>query len=212
MDKIVSQIIEYCSCQDIEEKDVIEAIDLVSMFTGWANHPCETFLVGERKEVIEIPACTPCVWEFRPYYWPYDPETFTFTLVTQKGLEETSESVEFVYSEVDENFRLDLPNSCDCGCKKNNCGCDPTYKLVVVYDAGYEAIPDCLLPIFCEIVRIIHDKNLCCKDSCGCDGTSTEESEETMPDFKAIIKEQYKRQLGLISLYRNYPEVWGAVI
>lgn len=212
MDNIVSQITEYCDCQDIDEKDVIEAIDIVSMFTGWANRPCETFLLGERKEVIEIPACTPCTWEFRPFYWPYDPESFTFTLVTQKGLEETSESVEFVYSEVDENFRLDLPNSCQCGCKPA-CGCKPTYKLVVVYDAGYEAIPDCLLPIFCELVRLIHEKNLCCKSSCACDGTTDEESAaEALADFKDIIREQYKRQLGMISLYREYPEVWGAVI
>lgn len=220
MSDIVSQIIEYCSCQDIDEKDVMEAIDLVSMFTGWANKPCETFLVGERKEVIELPACIPCTWVFKPFYWPYDEESFTFTLVTQKGLEETSESVEFVYSEVDENFRLDLPNNCKCGgrCK---CGCIPTYKLVVVYNAGYDAIPDCLLPVFCELVRVIHEKNLCCKDSCGCSSSEENQNysnededlakslEETM---KELLTEQYKRQLGMISLYRYRPEVWGTVI
>lgn len=217
MDGIVSQITEYCSCQDIDEKDVVEAIDLVSMYTGWANQPCETFLLGQRKEVIEFPSCHPCTWEFNPFYRPFDPESFTFTLVKQKGLEEMSESVEFVYSEVDENFRLAIPNHCKCG---HSCGCNPTYKLVVVYDAGFDAIPDCLLPVFCELVRIIHDKNLCCKDSCGC--SSEEENnyqyededlakslEETM---REILTEQYKRLLGQISLYEHRPGVWGTVI
>lgn len=210
---VVEQIIEYCSCQDIDEKDVIEAIDIVSIFTGWAYRSCETFLTGERKEVIEIPRCVPCGYEFKPYYWPYDTETFTFTLIKQRGIVEESEPIEFVYSEVDEVFRLDLPNDCCCG-GNEKCGCPTKYKILVTYEAGYDFIPDCLLPVFCEIVRLIHEKNLCCKSSCACDGTVDEEesSSESLADFKKIIREQYKRQLGMISLYKEHPEVWGAVI
>lgn len=207
MEGIVEQIKEYCSCQDIDEKDVIEAVDLVSMFTGWAYRACETFLTSERKEVIAIPGCIPCGMEFAPYYWPYDPESFTFTLITQKGIIEKSEAVEFVYSEVDELFRLEFPNDCCCG---KGCGCPTKHKLLVTYNAGYDFIPECLLPVFCEIVRIIHDKNLCCKDSCGCE--TTEEQTSDASGFKEIIAEQYKRQLGMLSLYRERPEVWGAVI
>lgn len=219
MDEIVSQITEYCSCQDIDDKDVMEAIDIVSMYAGWTNKSCETFLAEERKEVIELPPCISCVWEFKPYYFPFDADSFTFKFVTQKGLEETVEDVDFVYSEVDDLFRLQLPNNCKCGCECK-CECKPTYKLVVTYVAGYETIPDCLLPVFCELVRIIHEKNLCCKDSCGC--SSDEETTYSQDDeeltktlaqtMKDILVEQYKRQLGTISLYRYQPEVWGAVL
>lgn len=211
MDNIVSQITEYCDCQDIEEKDVLEAINIVSMFTGWTYRCCETFLTSERKEVIPIARCMPCGMEYSPYYWPYDPESFSFTLIKQRGIVEESENVEAVYSEVDDNFKLSFPNDCCCGGKE--CGCPTKYKLMVTYLAGYDQIPDCLLPVFCEIVRIIHEKNLCCKSSCACDGTVDDETtSDSLADFRQIIKEQYKRQLGMISLHKEYPEVWGTVI
>lgn len=230
---IYEQLQDYCDCFDdkyIEsdrfEKDVAELVNLVSMATCWTQEPCETFLLSERREVVNLPDCIDeCgIFAFAPFYAPFVENSFVFTLVEQKGIEETMiELKQYRYSETDGNFKIELPLPL-CRCKTCNCGCKSVYKLVVTYTAGYEALPDCLLPVFCNALEYIQTLN-----DCGCDKCTAceEENEEietvdyseavTLHDrlagyFVEVIEEQFKRQLSLISLCGNCKALWGKVV
>lgn len=217
------QLTEYCDCmEDVQERDVIELINLISTYTCWTQVPCETFLLSERKEVVEIPQCRKdCgVFEWTPFYRPFDKDSFTFYLIEQDGINETStEITSFAFSEVDGEFRMELPLP-DCVCRPK-CGCEPKYKLLVTYLAGYDLIPECLLPIFCEALQWIADKNKCiCED---CEPCKPNEEVGTI-DYTTItgnlqeffvttLTRQYINQLALISLCNNYRgELWGEVV
>lgn len=226
---IYDQLKDYCDCVDaFTEDDVNELVDVISMATCWMTKPCDTFLLSERREVVDLPDCLDCAFVFEPFYKPFDPESFSFKVVTQHGLEDLVEEVsDFMYSEVDENFRLDLPiPKCKCKCKCG-CGCDPKYKLVVTYNAGYDGIPDCLLPVFCDLIQIVHAKNTCDCDDCQ---TCTIEYDANDPtkhikyykgdlitvnletDLARLLVDQYKRQLAMMSLCVKQNELWGFVV
>lgn len=217
MADIFAQLRDYCTCNDdVTENDVAEAIDLISVYTGWTNAFCETFLLSDRREVIELPNCSTCVFVFEPYYYPFEEDSFTFKLVKQSGLEETETELDFVYSVTDGNFRVDLDMPC-CNC--STCTCNPTYKLVVTYQAGYEEIPECLLPVMCNLLQVIHAKNKCDCSDCGCDneqnvtyasGDITSVTLET--DLASTIIEQYKRQIAMMSIRKPITQTWGDVL
>lgn len=222
---IFDQLKEYCDCVDVEESDVNELVNLISAYTCWMEKPCDTFLMGERREVVDLPNCTcECdVFTFEPFFTPFDPDSFTFTLIEQDGITETAIPVtEINYSIVDSNFRLALPLP-DCKCKPH-CGCEPKYKLLVEYMAGYEELPDCLLPIFCEALQWIKEKNTCdCSECEPCNtSTSTTILDREIPYatltgrlqdyFLQILTVQYRKQLSLISLCTNAKKLWGVVV
>lgn len=229
MEKILNQLTENCNClkEEIDEPSVLQLINLISMATCWTQEPCDTFLFGERREVIDLDTCIDdCgVLTYEPFYHPFDPESFTFTLVKQKGLEETSVGIEtYVYSEVDQNFRIDLPiPSCDC-ISKCTCGCKEGYKLLVEYNAGYEEIPECLLPIFCEALYYIIEFNRCnCENCPQCNekyadiiSYSIEEgasvTDRLADFFVRVITTQFIRELSLISLCEGNDDIWGFVV
>ena len=150
--------------QEDIQRNILKLVDLISMATCWTQKPCETFLTSERKEVIDLPDClNDCkVFEFEPFYTPFDVGSFKFTLVKQKGIDEETFPVQtFNYSEVDGVFKLNLAEIPTCHCGRNKCDCSPTYKLIATYDAGYAEIPNCLLPVFCEALTFIKEKNRC---------------------------------------------------
>lgn len=218
---ITDQLSEYCECiGNITEKDVQEIINLISMYTCWTNEPCDTFLLGERREVIDLPSCLDCDFEFEPFFHPFDEDTFKFTVIKQDGMDLTSTEVEFVYNPSTGKFIVDLGLP-SCKCKPRSCSpCDPTYKLVVTYDAGYESLPDCLLPVFCNLLDVIQAKNECdCEKDCGCnnpDGDIKYASGDVVTaaletDLGKALVEQYKRQLALISLCEER-SMWGIVV
>lgn len=221
---IYEQLTDYCNClADIKDSDVDELIHLISSYTGWAQHTCETFLVEERKEVIDVPDCI-CncdVFEFEPFYAPFDPTSFVFTLVEQNGIQETTtEITDYIYSTVDEKFRLELPLP-DCKCNAPVCGCKSKFKLFVTYNAGYELIPDCLLPLFCEALQWIMEKNRCdCTECPPCDTNYQEEGRinyatltgRLQEHFFTVLTVQYFRQLSLISLARRRGYLWSVVV
>ncbi len=225
MTTIVEQLTEYCDCvpADVRERDVDELINLISTFTCWTQKPCETFLKGERKEVKDLPNCIrDCdVFTFDPFYAPFDKDSFTFTLIEQNGISESAtEITDYVYSEVDGNFRLELPlPACEC---KPNCGCESKFKLLVTYVAGYELIPECLLPLMCEALNWINEKNSCDCEKCEpCDQTYREPipidyttiSGRLQEHFLTILTTQYFRQLSLISLCNRYKgQLWAVVV
>lgn len=224
---IYEQLSDYCDCIDVQESDVDELINLVSMATCWTQRPCETFLNSERREVIDLDDCLcPCdIVRFVPFYTPFDPESFTFTLVKEVGIEETLIPVtEFAYSEIEGVFKIDPPiPSCECGC--NECSCNPKYKLVIDYEAGYEELPECLLPVFCEALQYIKERRECdCKQCQTCENKYDDDGVEVLVGnaatitnqlkayFVTTLTEQYKRQLSLISLCRSNKWLWGIVV
>lgn len=220
---LADQLKEYCECVDIDDGDVYELVNVVSMATCWMKQPCETFLTGERKEVIPLPDCLECPITFSPAYFPYDETSFTFSLVKIQGTEESIMPLtDFSYSVVDNVFRIntELPS---CKCQPCVCGCKPEYKLLVTYTAGYDEIPDCLLPIFCDILQLIHDKRKC---ECGCsvcdDGTTEDEIKYPSGDaltasiqieLSKMLSKTYRNQLGMISLCKSdIKSIWGCVV
>ena len=220
----LEQLTEYCDCLDVEERDVEELINLISTYTCWAEKPCETFLLSDRKEVKDLPNCTcDCdVFEFEPFYAPFNKDSFVFTLVEQTGIEETLTPIDtYTYSEADEKFRLELPLP-NCNCKAS-CGCESKYKLLVTYVAGYENIPECLLPIFCEALQWIRDKNKCdCEECETCNDKNWNNEAQIdyttldgrlQDHFLNVLTRQYFSQLSLISLCQRYKgELWGVVV
>lgn len=231
---IIEQLTEYCDClirnPDIEgetyteftERDVYELIHLISAYTCWSQKPCETFLMEERREVRDLPDCADeCfIYEFEPFYAPFDKDSFTFTLIEQNGLTETATPItSYIYSEADEKFRLELPlPSCKC---RPKCGCQSKFKLIVTYAAGYEELPECLLPLFCEALQWIIEKNRCECEACQeCENKYSElhEIDTTRLDgllkehFNKVLAAQYVRQLGLISLCYRMSGLWGVVV
>lgn len=229
---VIEQLTEYCDCltrevdgtayPDFSERDVSELINLISSYTCWAQHPCETFLREERKEVVDVKDCRcDCdIYEFEPFFAPFDHESFVFTLVEQSGITETQIPVStYIYSEADEKFRLELPLP-DCKCRPK-CGCKSKYKLMVTYIAGFDEIPDCLLPIFCEALQWIKEKNECDCEACqDCENkyANTKEIDYTsltgrlQEHFLTVLTRQYFRQLSLISLCRRRHDLWAVVV
>lgn len=219
---VVEQLSTYCDCLSVDEKSVNELINLISTYTCWTQNVCETFLQGERKEVVNLPNCVcDCdVYEFEPFYQPFDVGSFTFTLVEQNGITETlTEIKDYAYSSVDGVFRMELPLP-DCDCKPN-CGCESKFKLLVTYVAGYELIPECLLPLFCEALQWIIDKNNCdCNDCEPCDVNKqdigvidyTTLVGRLQEHFLTVLTRQYFKQLSLISLCRRKTELWSVVV
>ena len=216
---IYEQLREYCECvEDISDKDINELVDIVSVASCWCNSPCETFLMSERKEVIELPISTSCceenIFEYKPFYHPFDVNSFKFKVVKQSGLTEEEVETEIVYSDVDNLFKVKLL-----------CDCDSEYKLVATYDAGYENIPECLLPVFCEIIGLIKAKNTC---NCGCETCGSENPNNAVDygeypqgdlitasvkaELTNILTKQYIKQIGLISLCENYNELWAVIV
>lgn len=220
---VFDKLREYCNCVDnVKDSDIDELINLISAMTCWAQNPCETFLSDSRKEVVSLPDCLcDCsVFTFEPFYSPFDVDSFTFTLIEQDGINETEIPItEFAYSMVDNNFRLELPLP-DCRCKPS-CGCEPTYKMLIEYTAGYEEIPDCLLPIFCEALEYIKEKNACdCSECQPCEASYDSQGNidyskltgRLQDYFLTVLTAQYRKQLSLISLCKYSNRLWGVVV
>jgi len=243
-EEIADQLEAYCDClpDKLKRKDLVKLLEemiwVISNQTCWANKPCETFLNSQREEVFETEAFAPCscegVFAFFPYYYfPIDPQSFEVFFVTLDGVEESVEQVkpkDYHYSEVTGQLKVDLRPFMG---GENCCHCPKDYKLLVLYHAGYERLPECLLQLFCEILQLFYHKNNCDCESCqgcktkpsvgGTSGAVFEDAEalERMQDTTArverylmrLIAKSYQRQLGLLSLCgRRRVYAWGEVI
>lgn len=225
---IWEKLAESCDCLNkAEQSDVDELIHLISMATCWVEQPCDTFLMGERKEVIDLDSCFDCceIIKFAPFYTPFDETSFSFHLVKQKGIEEEIIPIsEWNYSEVEGVFLIKppLPN-CNC-LPQCECTCNPSYKLLVTYNAGYEELPDCLVPVFCEALQYVVERRTCdCTECQECTNYDEERTEILIPNaatitnqlkayFVTTLSNQYLKQLGLISLCKNDGRLWGIVV
>jgi len=232
---IIEQLTDFCDClpdelteegaEELIARNIKEMIQLVSILTCWTNEPCETLLNSERREVIDVNAINPCdckggVMDFVPFYSPFDAGSFKVYLATLNGVHEEIEELDadsysFVSSfnvlkiDVAKYIKQDL-----CSC------CPPQRKLVIAYDAGYDLLPDCLLPLFCDLLHVIYDKNKCdCKACVACDKGNTEGeidyNDEVSPKIgdylNSLIKNIYTDQLGIVSLCGCDKPLWGIV-
>lgn len=225
---IYEQLRNHCNCikEEITDADIDELINLISMYTCWTQKPCDTFLSGDRRQVIDLPDCVDdcTIFEFDPFFYPFDKDSFKFTLVSQTGIEEeTTELTDFAYSETDQLFRLNLPLP-GCACQPD-CGCPTNYKLIAEYVAGYEEIPECLLPLFCEALQYVKERKKCdCSKCQTCENQYQADQVEVLVFdaakltdqlkvyFVQTLTEQYKRQLSLISLCKRQNDLWGFTV
>ncbi len=223
---IYEQIINYCDCVEAKAEDIDELISLISMATCWQQEPCETFLMSERQEVIDIDDCLcECdVVKFAPFYTPFDKDSFTFTLVKQEGITETLTPIyDFAYSEVEGVFKM-IPPIPSCECMPDCCSCNPDYKLLITYNAGFELLPDCLLPVFCEALQYIIERRKCdcseCQECLNYDDDRVEVlirnaatiTNQLKAYFVDTLSRQYMRQLAQISLCKSNTKIWGVVV
>ncbi|GHU63485.1 hypothetical protein FACS189418_6870 [Clostridia bacterium] len=235
MVEILEQLKQYCSCFDTDvedsqlEKNIMEVIQYVSNLTCWQNETCETFLNSERKETftakdIECCGCDGGLFSTSLFYAQIKADTIGVTVFLLSGLEETSTILspeEFFYSEAFQTLRVNVAKYLDC------CGCcPPQMKIVVTYEAGYELLPDCLLPLFCDLLHVVNAKNACdCKACQACKPGNNEgiivgfdeegdETEQTILHYtQKLILSGYQNVLGLISLCgKNTQPVWGMVV
>lgn len=243
---IYEQLGAYCNCSEMDDKDVDEAIHIVSQMTCWNSEQpnntdefCNTFLSGDRQEIIDLPNCIKkCpAFYFYPFYHPFDPNSFTFKIARISGItEEIFDVTDVSYVYTKGAWGIDLSEiipSCQCA---NKCQvCKDEYKLIVTYTAGYEEIPDCMLPVLCNLVNVIHAKNDCdCIECVSCSNGQTtvnpmtgqvQTSVQTIKyasgdlatvqletELARLVVDNYKAQLSLISLCSSYKTLWGAVV
>lgn len=244
---IYEQLSSYCNCSEVKEKDVDEVIALVSQLTCWNSgsekyrgQTCNTFLNGSRREILDLPSCLPkCpAFYFYPFYYPFTFESFSFKVAHVSGMTETITELENVsWIESKGAFGIDLSELIpSCRCKCQCCNCKDEFYLIVEYEAGYDEIPECILPILCNLIDVIEAKNSCdCDDECpSCSNSTTtvnpmtgqlQTSVQTIKyasgdlttvqletELARMIVENYKREIGLISLCSDPRDLWGDVI
>lgn len=225
---IYEQLQEYCGCcqKDSSEKNITELVHLVSTATCWAGEGSDTFLMGERREVFELPSCPDkcLVYEFKPFYHPFVAESVKFVIIKEQGINQEIIKLtedDFIYDEFDKCFKIKLPYSCEC----NICKCGKKYRLVATYDAGYDRIPEFLLPVFCEMLDLVNKKNECSCECQTCEAENydnkTDYGEYTTGDMLTadiinkvgpLLTKTYNDILSLISLCEPRYFIYGEVI
>lgn len=243
---ISEQLTTYCDCSKFTDKDIDELITIISQMTCWnSNDPrhnmelCNTFLNGARREVLDLPSCLKkCpAFYFYPFYYPFDMNSFSFKIAQISGVTETITDLENVsWVESKGAFGIDLTDvipSCVC---HNPCQtCKDEFKLIVEYDAGYEELPECILPVMCNLLNVIEAKNNCdCDDCQACSSQQTTVNPVTgqvtasiqtikyasgdittvqlETELARMLVQNYRNQIGLISLCNSPKELWGSVV
>lgn len=231
---VVEQLKDKCDClkeTDTSaykfEQNVEQLINLISILTCWKRgskeNYCETFLLSERKELFDfkqVKSCGCCdnnITTLCLYYDLVKPESISVKLRVRNGIkfsEVEIDSNDISFDEIENNLYIDLSNYTDV---TNNCNCDVLQKIIVTYDAGFEEIPDCLIPVFCDYLSYVIDMNKC---ECGCDSCdddndvniddivnmdSNAEQLNTYVTVRNHIISAYAQQLSIMSLCgRNY--------
>ena len=92
--------------------------------------------------------------------------------------------------------------------------------MLVLYDAGFEELPQCLLQLFCDLIHVIYNKNNCdchacatCQDNSdsGFIANETMTTDELVESYlNKLVIDSYRKQLGLISLCgKSLEQIWG---
>lgn len=160
--EIINQIKASCPCFCDKDDDEIgklikTLISLLSISLCWNDTICGTFEYGLREETFDyIPNCMTCeccatIAEYPLFYVSKgaDFQIVNVALYIYNGLNETMTLLKPTqYTYRNGKLLIDtstLPSNC-C-----TCSCD-SYELRVEYESGYKQIPDCLLPLFCELL------------------------------------------------------------
>ena len=194
MNEILEQLKQYCTCnEEITLEDLTEAINVISIMTCWKiDDECSTLLNEEREEIIELEDCTK-VYKFFPHYIPFDNDTLKLEILkeTDEGIvHEDIPSESFEYIPELGYVLVTLP---ECQCGNKCCGKVKKY-LKATYDAGFKTLPDCILPVMCNILELIQDKRVC---DCNCDNCNSNKTTNPMDSIN------YK-QSDYITSYLEY--------
>lgn len=160
---IVNQIKENCPCFEEKEMSELESmittlIDLLSTSLCWNSSICGNFIRHVEVEKFDYinDSCFTCdcssqIVKYDLFYTLKEIEIkiVEVTLITYSGLKETKIVLDpNSYTYRNGQILIDrtiLPNNC-C-----TCSCDE-FVLSVAYETGFDKLPECLLPIFCELL------------------------------------------------------------
>lgn len=224
---VYEQLQDYCDCikqsdlkDDSFKRNVDQLIDMISTLTCWKNSPCENFLSSDREEVMDVDVIKSCWCDgglmiVPLYYREIKEETIQVIVQTRNGVqfEEIELSNEdFSFNPYENKLYIDL-SAYDID---SVCSCEKVHKIIVRYTAGFEFIPNCLLPVFCDFLQKVIEYNRC---DCACN-TCEDDEENTEPVEPDTIEEYiqrvlfiaYQRQLETISLCGNHKWFVGLVV
>ena len=188
--------------------------------TCWKNSPCENFLSSDREEVMDVDVIKSCWCDgglmiVPLYYREIKAETIQVFVQIRNGVkfEEIELSTDdFSFNQYENKLYIDL-SEYDT---ESVCNCEKVHKLIVRYTAGFELLPNCLLPVFCDYLSYVIKMNQC---DCNCN-TCEDDTENTEPVEPDTIEEYiqrtlfiaYARQLETISLCGNHKWFVGLVV
>jgi hypothetical protein len=231
---IIEQLMDSCDCisgidrdPELLERNIRDLVNLISIQTCWSNGLCETFLLSSRVEFRDIKCFNSCVcdasiMEVMPHYYPFVISSMKLEVIEISGITEITTEIDpddFIWSESCGVLRIDLKKYVTCNC----CKCSK-YKLRMTYNAGFEEIPECLIPLFCDILHVIYNKNKCDCESCqSCNNGNANviveytEGDEVSPVIDQyinnIIYNSYSEQLSYMSICeKNNLEFLGVVV
>lgn len=180
LEEVVDQLKTNCLCfkeQETASLNVLarQLVDNISLSTCWTRNACETLLTSLRTERIEVPCvnvndCCGNIQRFRPYYQAnINESTLSVSLIVQSGLKTTITDLDkghFSLTSV-KGFS-EILYTLDEYMDKCNCNSCDSFYLEFQYEAGYDKLPDCLLPELCEIAKTITASSLGCGDITEC--------------------------------------------
>lgn len=216
MKAVIEQLKDKCDClkkTDISaykfEQNVKQLIHLISILTCWKRgakeNYCETFLLSERKEVFnfkKVQSCGCCdsnLATLALYYDLVQPKSIKVSLRVRSGIkfsEVNIDSNDISFDDIENVLYIDLSNYKDV---TSNCNCDVLQKIIVTYDAGFEEIPDCLIPVFCDYLSYVIDMNRC---ECGCDSCDDDKGDVNLDDI--VNMDSNAEQLNTYVTVRNH--------
>lgn len=224
---IYDQLKDYCNCLRVNDvqsldfnKNIDLLIDLISSLTCWKNNPCETFLSSDREEVFDVGMIHSCycdnnllILELR--YKEIKKETITVKLQIREGIKFTEIEVspdDFDFNVYENKLYIDLSNYSGI----DPCNCINLHKVIIQYVAGYNLIPECLLPVFCDYLQYVIQMNRCDCNCVQCE-EKVENEEPVEPDtvseyIQNSIFVSYARQLETISICKSKIEFRGLVV
>lgn len=221
-EEIIEQLSSSCDCiSDNEwessklESNITEFLDLISTMTCWKTKACENFLSSEREEVFDVDIITDCrncdsgLVVKTLYFDEVQTDSIEVKILIRNRLEfEEIEipSEDFAFNPYTGELYVDLSDYA----VGDACTCDKVIKMIVTYVAGYETLPDCLLPVLCDYLDYVIDMNKCSCSCSVCDSDSTSDVVIEEPEndeyisiklrIRNMITENYMRQLEFISL------------
>lgn len=240
---IIQQLKDYCDClkdKDLKDtdkfaKNVEQLINLISTLTCWkrGDEVCETFLMQTRVEYIDVSLISRCcrcdngIMNTELFYDLVQPDSIKLQLKIRDGIHIKYIDIDnshFEYDVTTNELWIDLSDYLLTG----ECSCEKVEKIIVTYDAGFEQIPECLLPVFCDYLQYVIEMNRCECSTCDtCNSTedyedaekdlivnldNTDEQLNTYIAVRRSIVKTYARQLEIISLCGRHRRFLGMVV